>query len=580
MPGAVMCPCTGSSTAYAHYKLVFNQTTGTAYNNTSGYYMQIGEVKLSNSAGTIAPLPTSSGSPSTVSANGSNFSLTPDFAGTDFTLTFSTDASGWVDVGSAGNVDRLAGKGIAVSGDRSASVSLTGSLEALQSYVGTPGNIRYQVGTAQGLSMSLSSTSVNKIANNAFSGNSPTIVSGPLSYSATPINVGPVSGDGNLTVTLATSGGTLSSSVGNGTLSGVTTSGTGTNSVVLSGTASAINGYLAQSNRLSFSGLPGDYTLTATVSGADGTAVKRSALTVSSPAAVQGAATVSAAPALTLPANFNASASNGQITLAAGALGSGSGVRTVLLSISGGTLAAAANASVGLTTASSGASLSLTGTEQALSAYLATAGNLLFNGTAGQSYTLTATAQVISGGLVQSATSRQATVAAFAPVALGNGAEVATAPAILQLPQSLPIMPSSASDLVLTGIDLDDGNTGGDDSLVLTLTVASGALSAVTGGPVSVAGTATARTLTGTASQLETYLQANSVSYNGPAGALGLTLARAAAPNGASASASLNLQSAGTAHRARTRSLWVAPTRPSRSPAQRPTWKLICKPAL
>ena len=50
--------------------------------------------------------------------------------------------------------------------------------------------------------------------------------------------------------------------------------------------------------------------------------------------------------------------------------------------------------------------------------------------------------------------------------------------------------PDSASLLVFTGADLDDGNAAGDDSLVLTLGVATGTLSATTGGGVTVGGTA------------------------------------------------------------------------------------------
>jgi hypothetical protein len=108
-----------SGTAYAFYKLVLNQTAGVAGSN---YLMQIAEVRLSDAAGQIAALPASaSTSPTIVSNNGTPFALTPDFAGTDFTLTFNVGTGGLIDVGSAGNVDRLAGLGLVVSGDRTAS---------------------------------------------------------------------------------------------------------------------------------------------------------------------------------------------------------------------------------------------------------------------------------------------------------------------------------------------------------------------------------------------------------------------------------------------------------------------------
>ncbi|MEI7785372.1 MAG: PA14 domain-containing protein, partial [Betaproteobacteria bacterium] len=482
-----------SNAAFRYFKLVFNQTFGTANSN---YYTGIAGVELSSAAGVVNPLPSGAGlSPTTVTRDGSLLSLTPDFAGTDFTLTLSVDASGLIDVGSAGNVDRLAGLGLVVSADRSASVSLTGSLQALQDYVSTPGVIRYQVASAQDLTYSLTSTAFSRVTSNTSP--SPSTAAAVV-YSGTPIRLGAVAGDGTVTLTVATSGGTLTNAAGNGSSAGVTSTGSGSSFVSLSGTASAVNAYLTDTGRLSLNAIPGSYTLTVTASGADGTSVKRSTVTVTSPAAVAGTAVVSAVPALTLPGTFTVLDSNGQLTFGSGALGAGTEARTLVLGSSGGTLSANSLSGTGVTASGSGtAALTLSGTQSALSTYLATAGNLLFNGSAGQNYTLTATAQVISGGLVQSATTRQATVAAVAPVALGSSGS-ATAPAILQLPQSLPIVPSSASDLVLTGLDLDDGNTGGDDSLVLTLTVASGALTAVTGGPVSVAGTATARTLTGT----------------------------------------------------------------------------------
>ena len=72
------------------------------------------------------------------------------------------------------------------------------------------------------------------------------------------------------------------------------------------------------------------------------------------------------APTLVLPATLTVLNTNGQLTLPAGALGLGThathDVRTVVLSVSGGNLNAAADASVGLSSALSAATVTLTGT--------------------------------------------------------------------------------------------------------------------------------------------------------------------------------------------------------------------------
>ncbi|MBM3376425.1 MAG: hypothetical protein FJY35_10075, partial [Betaproteobacteria bacterium] len=118
----------------------------------------------------------------------------------------------------------------------------------------------------------------------------------------------------------------------------------------------------------------------------------------------------------------------------------------------------------------------------------------------------------------------------------------ATAPSILSLPSSLVISSGVLSSLAFTGADLDDGNVSADESLVLTLGVTTGVLSATSGGGVAVGGSNTARTLTGTASALETFLQNGSVTYNGSASGLSITLARESAPTGAAITATAALQ--------------------------------------
>ena len=327
----------------------------------------------------------------------------------------------------------------------------------------------------------------------------------------------------------------------------------------LTGTEAALSSYLGTAGNLVFNGSVGSYTLTVRAQLRDGSQnILAETVELASVSAQQNptlgaspSASTDQAPAATLvlPATLTVLSTNGQLTLPPNALGVGThstnDVRSVVLSVSGGSLSVAADASVGLSSALSADTVTLTGTEAALSAYLATADKLRFTGAA-TSHTLTVSAQVLGGGgLVRSATTAVANLSAIELPTVGvNG--TATAPVISALPGSLMITPGSASLLVFTGADLDDGNTAGDDSLVLTLGVDSGTLSASSGGSVTVGGTATARTLSGTAANLEAFLQGNSLSYSGPAGTLSLSLARAAAPNGAAASTTVALQAAGT----------------------------------
>jgi hypothetical protein len=107
------------------------------------------------------------------------------------------------------------------------------------------------------------------------------------------------------------------------------------------------------------------------------------------------------------------STSSGQITLAAGAVGTGEVTRTVVISTTGGNLSAT-NLGSGVTATGSAtnvSSLTLTGTEQALSTYLATAGRVVFNGNANV-YTLTVRAQALNGSQLMAETVKTATLTA------------------------------------------------------------------------------------------------------------------------------------------------------------------------
>jgi hypothetical protein len=220
------------------------------------------------------------------------------------------------------------------------------------------------------------------------------------------------------TVIISTSGGTLSAAVGAAV--GITISGATT--VTLTGNEQALSNYLSTANNLRFNGTVGQFTLTVTVQARTGAtvdaAITRQALLSSQSQVVYGSSgAVVAVPTLVVPTQFVVSTVNGQISLGSSALGtSTTATRTVVISTSGGSLSAAVGASVGVASAVSGVtSVTLTGTESALSSYLATANNLRFTGSMGD-YTLTISSQVKDGTAVVSESVRSVPVRAATTV--------------------------------------------------------------------------------------------------------------------------------------------------------------------
>ncbi len=96
-----------------------------------------------------------------------------------------------------------------------------------------------------------------------------------------------------------------------------------------------------------------------------------------------------------------------------------------------------------------------------------------------------------------------------------NVASINDAP-VISAPGSIGVTEDVTS--AITGVSASDADAG-STSLTLTLTVSSGSLGAVGGGGVAVGGTSTARTLTGTLANLNTFLASNAVSYTPAANA-------------------------------------------------------------
>ncbi len=194
---------------------------------------------------------------------------------------------------------------------------------------------------------------------------------------------------------------------------------------------------------------------------------------------------------------------------------SGSGSVTLTLTASEGTLAGAA--ATGITLGGSGGTLTVSGTVGDVDSYLNTASNIQYtpatndNGSQGATLTLTAN----DGG--------NTGTGGGANVALGTVnlsiSPVNDAPAGTGTPGTLSFTEDTASDLDLSALDFTDVD---GDSLTVTIAVSAGALSATSAGGVTVGGTATAMTLTGTVTNLNSFLNtASNVQYTGVSNANG-----------------------------------------------------------
>jgi hypothetical protein len=239
-----------------------------------------------------------------------------------------------------------------------------------------------------------------------------TVTTTPGASVAIPFHAQALVAAGPVTLTFTASGG-ASLSWDSAAVTGLAINSGAANTVSLQGAPDLLNSYLSSGKlRTGGNGSVG-------ISGA-----VTASITVTQAA---NSSTATALPTLILPQTFTVPTANGQISLAANALGTGTDAalhtRTVVISLSGAgstPLTAASNSAVGLSAQINASTITLTGTEAALSSYLATAGNLVFNGSAG-SYNLTVTVQVLNGSTVMSSKALTASLiaASTGPIQVG-----------------------------------------------------------------------------------------------------------------------------------------------------------------
>ncbi|MFM8557729.1 MAG: beta strand repeat-containing protein, partial [Betaproteobacteria bacterium] len=573
---------TASSTSY---ELTFTAQSmnGSGVQSATSAKAAVSAVQLGVPAGTttVAPLSTAPtlqvpAAFTALSSNGEIRFATDALSGTtgNVTLVLAVSHSSITNAMLSTSGGNGTSNGVAVSGSGTGVLSLSGTATDINTFLKAADRVRFNGAaspTAYSLKFSAQAVNATVVQSAATADAALTSVqlggSGTASTSTAPalavpatINALPSSGEirfatnsitgaGTLTVVLAVSGGPsgatpkLVSADGNETVAGVEISGSNSNRLTLRGADTAISAYLNAANRIAFTGTSSatPYVLSVTAQSMTGSAVTAASTAqialVTTGAA--GTATPIVAPTLNLPASFSTPAINGEVRIA-NAVGTGTDVVTVVLAVRGGPAGAAPTLSSALgnglsneVTVSGNATsaLTLTGTASAVSTYLSAANRILFNGPASSTtYTVTATAQRISGGVVQSATSSQALLTSIVSgTAAASGSAQSFAPLTLNAPTSLTALSVNGQIRFAGAV--------GDSSEPLTVVLAlSGgpnnptpapSLVAVDAGGVSVAGSGPGTlSLSGTATALTSFLVSSTggVRFNGQASQTAYTL--------------------------------------------------------
>ncbi|MFD0389827.1 cadherin-like domain-containing protein [Tistrella bauzanensis] len=305
-------------------------------------------------------------------------------------------------------------------------------------------------------------------------------------------------GSGVVTVTFAVGSGSLSATSG----SGVTVGGTAT-SRTLSGTVTAINAFIA-ANGVSFTpaaNATADVTLTVTVNDG-GNAGTGGALTDSATVTLDITA-VNDAPDLTAPASIAVTedTATSLTGISISDIDAGSGIVTVTFAVGSGSLSATSGS--GVTVGGTATSRTLSGTVTAINAFIA-ANGVSFTPAANATADVTLTVTVNDGGNAGTGGALTDSATVTLDITAVNDAPDLTAPA------SIAVTEDTATSL--TGISISDIDAG-SGIVTVTFAVGSGSLSATSGSGVTVGGTATSRTLSGTVTAINAFIAANGVSF-------------------------------------------------------------------
>ena len=312
---------------------------------------------------------------------------------------------------------------------------------------------------------------------------------------------------GNMLVTLAVPTGTLAAVTGGG----VTVGGSGSGSLTLTGTVANINAFIAASNVTFTTALNDTSAVTLTVTTDDQGNTPAPALndvdTVTlNVTAVNDAPTASAPAAYAATEQVSLDLTN--TGLAVGDIDAGGAGVTVTLGVVSGTLSAVAGTTgVGIV-GSGSATLTLTGTVAQINNLLLGAGGSTLSYVIASDTppaTDTLTLSINDGGNTGAGGALNASANSTINITAVNDAPVNT------VPVSITVTEDVAS--ALTGISIADVDALGGNMLV-TLSVPSGTLAAVTGGGVAVGGSGSGTlTLTGTVGNINAFIAASNVTF-------------------------------------------------------------------
>jgi hypothetical protein len=412
------------------------------------------------------------------------------------------------------------GGGVTVAGSGTASITLTGSITSINTFI-SGNHVTFTSATDATAAVTLTS-SINDGGNTGSGGaqsasdtttlnitavNDAPTVSVPGSITVTEDVAGAVTGisfadvdagSSTVTATLAIGSGTLAATSGGG----VTVGGTAT-SLTLTGTIADINTFINDSH-VTFTtatNATSAVTLTATIndgghtgSGGAHSASDTTSITVTA---------VNDAPTVTVPSSITVTEDvAGAITgISFADIDAGSSTVTATLAVDSGTLAA--TSSGGVIVGGTATSLTLTGTITDINTFIS-GSHVTFTTDADATAAVTLTSSINDGGNTGSGGAQSATDTTTLNVTAVNDAPT------VSVPGSITVTEDVAG--AVTGISFADVDAG-SSSVTATLAVGSGTLTATSSGGVTVGGTATSLTLTGTIADINTFIGNNNVHF-------------------------------------------------------------------
>ncbi len=212
---------------------------------------------------------------------------------------------------------------------------------------------------------------------------------------------------------------------------------------------------------------------------------------------------VNDAPQITAPATIGVTEDMpGAITgISFSDVDAGSANVTVTLSIGSGTLSAVSGG--GVTVGGTASALTLTGSIADINSFIA-GSNLSFTTAANATADVTLTVNINDGGNTGSGGAENASETITLQVAAVNDAPTITAPGSIAITEDIP---GALTGISFTDVDAGSGN------VTVTFSVPSGTLSATSGSGVTVGGTASALTLTGSLADINAFIAASGISF-------------------------------------------------------------------